>query len=101
MNTMNDEKSAMTARLTKNETTPEKKRKARAKSEPVRGIVCNCNRLNVRSAPNTTSANILCTVSRGDGLTIVSNRSTDDFYYVRLKNGKTGYVLKKYVKVPS
>lgn len=60
------------------------------------GHVGNCERLNIRSAPNVY-AEILAVVAEGTTLEINLKESTDDWYYVCTPVGIEGFCMKRYV----
>lgn len=64
-----------------------------AQDEPVIGVVCNCEKLNIRVAPNK-DADIVTVIRKDTQVTIDEAKSTDDFYAV-----ENGYCMKKYIKV--
>ena len=81
----------------------EKKKSAETKKAPQpklqRGLVANCRRLNVRSLGVMTSG-VVAILNVGDAVLIDPEKSTDGWYSVKTKNGKTGFCMKKYVKIP-
>lgn len=93
------------------ETKPKKKKttkkpaapKTEPKSEPqkqlARGVVAFCKRLNVRSLGVMTSG-VVAILNVGDAVLIDLEKSTDGWYSVKTKNGKTGFCMKKYIKIP-
>ena len=74
---------------------------SKAKTEPklVRGIVADCARLNVRSIATMTSG-VVAILTRGDLVTVDQKKSEEGWYAITTKNGKTGYCMKKYIKIP-
>lgn len=62
------------------------------------GIVVDCLRLNIRSAPNT-DAHAICTVPANEQLTVRLNRSTDNWYSVTTADGTSGFCMKQYVNI--
>lgn len=55
-----------------------------------------CNKLHLRKEA-TKESESLKILDYGEKLSINENKSTDDFYYVRLKNNKKGYCMRKFV----
>ena len=65
------------------------------------GVVDNCTRLNVRQSPSKQS-NVLTIVSKGTGLGINLDESTEDFYCVRVLIDNElveGYCLKDFIEI--
>lgn len=62
----------------------------------VEGHVGNCERLNIRSAPNVY-AEILAVVAEGTALELNLKESTDDWFYVCTPVGIEGFCMKRYV----
>lgn len=95
------------------ETKPKKKKttkkpaapKTEPKPEPepqkqlARGVVAFCKRLNVRSLGVMTSG-VVAILNVGDSVLIDLEKSTDGWYSVKTKNGKTGFCMKKYIRIP-
>ena len=63
---------------------------------PTIGIVCNCERLNVRKQPSTDS-NILCVINEGDELQVVAENG--EWVNVCTSAGIEGYCMSKFVAV--
>lgn len=66
------------------------------KTEIKKGIVRNCELLNVRKEPNTDS-DIIKVINHGDEINIIKEDKgiiSDDFYKTT-----DGYVMKKYIKI--
>lgn len=69
------------------------------KEEKVIGVVCNCEKLNVRKKPNIKSE-VAAIIGKGVEVEIVNNDSTEDFYSVRGTNQfVNGYCMKKYISI--
>lgn len=69
------------------------------KEEKVIGVVCNCEKLNVRKKPNVKSE-VAAIIGKGVEVEIVNNDSTEDFYSVRGTNQfVNGYCMKKYISI--
>lgn len=66
--------------------------------EPIIGTVFDCNKLNVRKNPNTTSA-ILFTITKDTKVEINLEESTTEWYKV-IVNGQEGFCMKKYITLP-
>lgn len=62
------------------------------------GVVVECDRLNVRKAPNT-SATVLCVINRDEKVTVDEQKSKGQFYKVRLASGVEGYCMKNYISL--
>lgn len=71
--------------------------KQEAKSLQLRGLVADCNRLNVRSLATMTSG-VVAILNRGDSVLVDPDKSTDGWYSIKTRNGKTGFCMKKYIK---
>lgn len=71
-----------------------------APTEPISGIVSNCNKLNVRSAP-TKEAKVICIIDAKTKITIDPNTSTDDWFHVYLTegDGTEGFCMKEFITV--
>lgn len=69
--------------------------------EPIiRGIVNNCEHLNVRDASNI-NGKILCVIGKGTEITISPIYGVDiadDWVHVQLENGLCGYVMGNFLK---
>lgn len=77
------------------EETVEVKSKA-TKKKIIKGVVVNCNLLNVRSAPSLRS-NVLDKISKGTEVRIIGD-AQNNFYKVYVNN-KEGYCVKDYIEV--
>lgn len=71
--------------------------KQEAKSLQLRGLVADCNRLNVRSLA-TMASGVVAILNRGDSVLVDPDKSTDGWYSIKTRNGKTGFCMKKYIK---
>lgn len=60
--------------------------------------VTNCMKLNVRDYPGITG-NVIDVLNQGSILEKVKGADKNGFSKVRLTNGKSGYVMSKYIKV--
>lgn len=70
--------------------------KQRVKSS--KGIVANCGRLFVRTAPNRTNSGVVTVIPCGTEVTLKSDDLVNDFYYVSI--GKySGYCHKDYIEL--
>ena len=65
---------------------------------PLRGVVVNCNRLNVRASADP-EARVLCTINALDEVMIDESKTTDEFYNVYTETGVEGYCMKKFIAV--
>lgn len=65
---------------------------------PLRGVVVNCNRLNVRASADP-EARVLCTIEALDEVMIDESKTTDEFYNVYTETGVEGYCMKKFIAV--
>ena len=66
----------------------------------VKGVVTNCNKLNVRRGAIITS-DIRAVIDKDDIVEINEKRSTDEWYRVRTEGGIEGFCMKKYItKLP-
>lgn len=63
-----------------------------------KGMVYNCNSLNIRQEPSK-EGKIIGVVFKGDFLIIDHSRDTDDFYGVKSPNGTKGYCMKNYIGI--
>ena len=65
------------------------------------GVVCNCEKLNVRSKP-TTKSDVVCVIPKGTEVEINKDKSTKAFYSVVSKSdteGFTGFCMKQYISI--
>ena len=69
----------------------------KAEKKPVKGRVCNCDMLFVRSNPSTSAIPLLA-ISKGDEFEIDEENSTDIFYKV-VGSNYGGYCMKEYVEI--
>lgn len=67
-------------------------------SEPLRGVVVNCDRLNVRASADPESE-VLCTINALDEVLIDESGTTYEFYNVYTETGVEGYCMKKFIAV--
>ena len=67
-------------------------------TEPYKGFVSGCAKLNIRKAPNTT-ADVVTVVVMGTPLLIEKSASTTDWYKVYTEAGSEGFCMKKFVDV--
>lgn len=67
-------------------------------SEPLRGVVVNCNLLNVRASADP-EARVLCTIKALDEVMIDESKTTAEFYNVYTETGVEGYCVKKFIAV--
>ena len=64
------------------------------------GIVIDCVRLNVRSAPDVT-ASVICTIPRNAEVVIIEEESVDEFYKIYTASGIEGFCMKQYIFINS
>ena len=64
----------------------------------LRGVVCKCDKLNVRKDPNTASK-VVCVINKGTTVVINEEKSTKDFYAVDVNPHTSGYCMKKYLAI--
>ena len=62
------------------------------------GVVCKCERLNVRKDPNATSK-VVRIINKGTKVEIDEGKSTKDFYAVRVNPNTSGYCMKKFLAI--
>lgn len=86
-------------KTTKKPTAPKTESKPEPQKQLARGIVAYCKRLNVRSLGVMTSG-VVAILNVGDSVLIDLEKSTDAWYSVKTKNGKTGFCMKKYIRIP-
>lgn len=69
-------------------------------AETVYGVVCNCEKLNIRKSPNTASdVNILCKVPAGSRLIIGAETSDGEWLNVCTETGAAGFAMKEYIRI--
>lgn len=72
------------------------------KAEKKFGVVCDCEKLNVRNQPVAT-AGIVTTIPNGQKVKITEDDPASDFYAVSVRLSKTenivGYCMKKFISV--
>lgn len=66
-------------------------------TEPIVGIVCNCNKLRIRKEPSFESDNVLCIVESGTKLMINKSDSTEKWCHVYDDTGMDGFCMKEYI----
>ena len=79
----------------------EKKRPPKRKPTVTPGVVANCERLNVRSRPNTASE-VVNILDKDDLVRVFHNDSTNDFYKILMvRNDETieGYCMKTFIEI--
>lgn len=64
----------------------------------VNGVVSDCEKLNVRLAPDKNSE-VVCIIDQATELIIELDKSTDDFYKIITSAGLNGYCMKKFVTI--
>jgi uncharacterized protein YgiM (DUF1202 family) len=80
-----------------NTVTEEFVKKETSKKNP-KGVIFNCNLLNVRETPSTTGV-VKCTIEKGTKVTIDEPKSTDTFYCITTETGITGFCMRQFIKV--
>lgn len=78
---------------------PSVKTELETKEESTVGIVANCDRLRLRSEPNTDETNIIRSLTVGTALVIDLKESTEGFYKVYTEDGVPGYCMKPFVVI--
>lgn len=72
------------------------------KAEKKFGVVCDCEKLNVRNQPIAT-AGVVTTIANGTKVKITEDDPTSDFYAVSVRLSKTenivGYCMKKFISI--
>ena len=87
------------AKSTKSKSKSKPKEKVEEQPKTRRGVVVSCKRLNVRSLGIMTSG-VVAILNQGDSVLIDPEKSTEGWYAVKTKNGKNGFCMKKYIKIP-
>lgn len=64
-----------------------------------KGIVVDCEKLNIRKAPKKDSEVPVAIIDKGSKVTIDEDKSTDDWYRVKTEKNVWGFCMKKYVKI--
>lgn len=64
-----------------------------------KGVVVDCEKLNIRKAPKKDSEVPVAIIDKGSKLTIDEDKSTEDWYRVRTEKNVWGFCMKKYVKL--
>lgn len=67
-------------------------------SSTARGIVQNCNMLNIRQKPSMT-ANVVDIIGEGTEVEVELTESTEDFYKICTAAGSEGYCMANYIKI--
>ena len=62
----------------------------------LKGKVCNCDQLYVRTAPNSKST-YKCIIKKDDVVTVNEKKSTSEWFKVCTKEGVEGFCMKKYI----
>lgn len=62
------------------------------------GVVVDCFRLNVRSAPSI-DAEVVCEIDCSSDMIVYEEESTEEFYKVCTAAGIEGYCMKKFVTI--
>lgn len=81
-----------------NVVTPDVSEEETQNPEMLSGVVVDCTRLNVRTAPNAT-ASIICTIPCGTEVIVVEDESTDEFYAIYTASGIEGFCMKNYIEI--
>lgn len=63
----------------------------------VRGVVSDCDKLNIRREAQKRKDNVVCVISGGDVLLIDEEQSTNAWFYVTTASGISGYCMKEFV----
>lgn len=95
------EKENITEKTTE-EQTPHKKTTAKKpkieKSAELKGVVVNCQKLNVRNAARNT-AKVIGTISCNTAVVIDMEKSSDTFYKIRTEKGLEGFCMRSYIQL--
>ena len=68
-------------------------------TKQLKGVVVNCDMLNIRNTPENVPDNIKGTVARGTEVIIDESKSTDTYYKVKVeKNNSVGYCMKQFIQ---
>lgn len=62
------------------------------------GVVCKCERLNVRKEPAANSK-VVRIIDKGTKVEIDEEKSTKDFYAVKVNPNTSGYCMKKFLAI--
>lgn len=62
------------------------------------GVVVDCIRLNVRSAPSI-DAEVVCEIDCSTDMLVYEEESTDEFYKICTSSGIEGFCMKKFVTI--
>lgn len=62
------------------------------------GVVVNANKLNVRAKPSS-SAEVVTVLDINTKVTVDTNKSTDDWYFITTSKGLQGYCLKTNIQI--
>ena len=70
------------------------------KTEPEirKAIVCTCKKLNVRENPKP-KANVIMIINEDDEVTVYTDGSVGNYYFIRTESGIEGYCVKDYLKM--
>lgn len=77
--------------------TTTKRRTKNVNNDYVKGIVVNCERLNVRKQPNDKSE-VLSIIDKSDEVKVDLNVNNELWFKVVLSDGE-GYCMKKYINI--
>lgn len=66
--------------------------------EPKKGVVVNCERVNVRTIPSPNSA-IASIILLNEEVDVDLKKSTDDYYAVTTSFGIDGFIKKDFIKI--
>lgn len=67
-------------------------------TEPIIGIVANCEKLNIRLRPSM-EATTICQCHEGDELMIDLPQSTDNWFSVCTSIGIEGFCMKEFIEI--
>lgn len=68
--------------------------------EQVYGVVCNCERLNVRKMPEASpETEVLCVLEKGERVLIDEAKSTDEWFGVCTESGIDGFCMKDFIRI--
>lgn len=66
-------------------------------TKPKTGVVANCEKLNVREKP-TTSSSVVGVINKTEKVTIKNSESTDEWLKIKTKSGLEGFCMKKFIE---
>lgn len=76
----------------------EEKKEDKKTASISKGIVADCEKLNIRKAPKKDSE-VTTIIDKGSKVTIDDDKSVGDWYRVRTDKNIWGYCMKQYIKL--